>query len=752
VRFRSITAASVGTRQGRLRLVLEPDAFAHSTGGKSRLMGSALRAGGRGAFLTAAILLALTAPARGQACDDRNLLAGRPVHFWAEAFRPELATDGVLGHEGDPANASLSTMLGSGAVLMWDLKSPLAVGALLVQASAESHLLVELSDDGVGFRRLWQSGGGAAVGLRSRMASGLDGHGRYLRLRPLPGQGPVAIAEVQAFCRKPPTLDVEIRSAVVAPAAVDMVKWQAWRKIVLGLLAIVALGLSWPACRRSWRGLASVCGALAGGLAMHFTFGVPGVLAFGAVGLAAGALAWRQVRKSVLSPATLAVALALIPLLLAGPLAYTNFGRWGGYRSVHYHDAAHYFLGAKYAPELGYTRLYACLAVAAQEENRWPSAPPQIVRDLRSNDLASLQTAMVEGKDCAARFGATRWADFRRDVVFFQSQLHPAAWASLLVDHGYNATPGWTFILRTLLLGSRPASTPWLAVLSHLDDVGFGLLVAVLVWGFGLRAGTLAVLIIGMGFPWIILWTGGGLGRSLWLLFGLSGLAAHQRGFHRAAGTLLGTSAGLQIFPALFLSGALLAQVVDYRNGRVPDRPRRRFLLASAIAFFGLALLSLLVAGPSLWLDFVSNGLKHMASTSTNRIGLGQVVAVLHWPSLLAWLGALGMLVLWLRVGLRQRSDRRRTTLAVCLPLFVFNLSSYYLAVLAGVAPRLISPVRVVLSLLILVLIPQAMTYLTADVPGPAYYAAVSVLFLVGAVGLLLGESRAGSDAEPAEM
>ncbi len=714
---------------------------------KHRLSGSTL--GARAGVLLATVLPVWAAPARGQTCDDRNVLEGRTPHFWAAAHRPELATDRVLAQEGDPPNASLSTMLGEGASLVWDLGSASRISALLVQASAESRLLVELSDDGTRFRALWRSDGVGqpAAGLRARMASGLDGRGRFLRLSPLPGQGPVAISEVEAFCHKPSILNVQIRPAVEAPAPGELVKWQAWRKIGLGILAIFALALVWPARQRRWPG--SACGMLAGGLAAYFTFGIPGILEFGALVVALAALGLRQVRKQRLAPGTLAAALALFPLLLAAPLAYTNFGRWGGYRSVHYHDAAHYFLGAKYAPELGYTRLYACLAEAAREENRWPGVLVPTVRDLRSNAVVPLAAALEQGRDCAARFGPARWADFRRDTVFFQSQLHPAAWAALLMDHGFNATPSWTFILHTLILGDRPASTSWLETLSRLDDVGFGLLLLILVWGFGARAGTLAALVIGLGFPWISLWTGGGVGRSLWLLCALAGLAAYERGREAAAGALVGVSAALQIFPALFLSGSLLALVADWRGGRAPDARRRRFLLAFAIAGLGLTLLSLLVAGPSLWLDFARNGLKHMASMSSNRIGIGQILAVLHWPAWLAWLGALGMLVLWLKAASRQASDGHRASLAVCLPLFVFNLSSYYLAVLAGAAPRLVSPARMALAMLILVVIPQGMAGLTADLPGPAYYAGVSLLFVAAAAVWLADELRSAPRLPP---
>ncbi|HEY5282426.1 MAG TPA: hypothetical protein VIM14_06510, partial [Polyangia bacterium] len=257
---------------------MEKDANACPAGSQSHEVALTRRGLVRSAAFLIAFLPTLATPAWGQTCDASNLLAGRPVHSWVATYRPELATDGVLGHEGDPSNGSLSTMLGPGAAMMWDLGAASAIGALLVQASADAQLVVEGSDDGVSFRTLWQSNsvGAAADGLRARMAWGLDGQGRYLRLRPLPGQGPVAISEFQAFCRKPPMLDVEIRSAVVAPPPADLVKWQAWRKIVLGVLAILAFCLSLLTDKRRWLGAA--CGVAAGALAVHFTFGAAGTL------------------------------------------------------------------------------------------------------------------------------------------------------------------------------------------------------------------------------------------------------------------------------------------------------------------------------------------------------------------------------------------------------------------------------------------------------------------------------------------
>jgi hypothetical protein len=429
-------------------------------------------------------------------------------------------------------------------------------------------------------------------------------------------------------------------------------------------------------------------------------------------------------------------------LALAAPLAYTNFGVFAGYWSVHYHDAAHYFLGAKYAPELGYTRLYDCLATAAWQEQRWPVDAHQPVRDLRSNQLRPLSDTLKNGPLCMAGFTPSRWADFRRDVVFFQSQLHPAAWGALLTDHGYNATPVWTWLLRTTVLRDRPASLAWLHTLSHIDDVGYGLLLLCLLWGFGVRAGVLAALLIGLGFPWIALWTGGGLGRSLWLVAAVAGLGCLHRGRVRGAGACLGLSAGLQVFPALLLAGPGLALAADWIRRRPINMDRVRLLLAAFLALALLVALSCTGDGLGLWVDFFHNSIKHAASTSVNRIGTGQPAAVFGWPAAITWFLRVGFAALWFLALLRQRTDADRGTLSVLLPPVVFNLSSYYLAILACLAPRLARPMSAALALFVLVLLPQLIAWLASDVPGPASYAVISLLFVVAGVAFLVGVLR----------
>jgi hypothetical protein len=147
--------------------------------------------------------------------------------------------------------------------------------------------------------------------------------------------------------------------------------------------------------------------------------------------------------------------------------------------------------------------------------------------------------------------------------------------------------------------------------------------------------------------------------------------------------------------------------------------------------------------GIGLWADFFHNSIKHAASTSTNRIGMGQSAAVFGWPGAVTWLLRVGFVSLWLAALLRQRTDADRGTLSVLLPPVVFNLSSYYLAILACLAPRLVRPMSAAAALIVLVLLPQLIVWLASDVPGPASYAAISLLFVLSGAAFLVGILRA---------
>ena len=180
-----------------------------------------------------------------------------------------------------------------------------------------------------------------------------------------------------------------------------------------------------------------------------------------------------------------------------------------------------------------------------------------------------------------------------------------------------------------------------------------------------------------------------------WLLAAVAGLGCLYRGRVRAAGAFLGLSAGLQVFPALLLAGPGLALAADSlrrrpsRVGSLPappaayhrrawepsqgshiiDRDRVRLLISALLTLALLFAVSCAGNGIGLWADFFHNSIKHAASTSTNRIGMGQPAAVFGWPGAVTWLLRVGFVSLWLAALLRQRTDAdREPFLSCCRP------------------------------------------------------------------------------------
>jgi len=143
-----------------------------------------------------------------------------------------------------------------------------------------------------------------------------------------------------------------------------------------------------------------------------------------------------------------AVGAVVIALSLA---VYYQFGvlRGGGH-FVHELEHMHYVLGSKYFPELGYDGLYVASA-AAQHESA-PTRPIQpFVRDLTKRMRGeSTQLTNPHMREVVARFGPERWKSFVSDHQYFLDQVQDDEVAAFRMDHGYNATPPWTFLARVI--------------------------------------------------------------------------------------------------------------------------------------------------------------------------------------------------------------------------------------------------------------------------------------------------------------
>ena len=129
-------------------------------------------------------------------------------------------------------------------------------------------------------------------------------------------------------------------------------------------------------------------------------------------------------------------------------ILYTNFFAFHGIGRervfIHLHDVAHYYLGAKYFPELGYQRLYTAMlrAEAEKYENHFRSLE---ARDLETNGLVDIRALLARSDPVKARFSAERWAAFQEDVAFFRGWMKKQ-WGEVLRDHGFNPPPLWPLL------------------------------------------------------------------------------------------------------------------------------------------------------------------------------------------------------------------------------------------------------------------------------------------------------------------
>jgi hypothetical protein len=322
----------------------------------------------------------------------------------------------------------------------------------------------------------------------------------------------------------------------------------------------------------------------------------------------------------------------LAALGCAAFLGWWNFGQFNFPSYIQVHEHYHYYLGAKYFPELRYARLYQCTAIADVEDdahtsNRW-------IRNLATNVLEEDRVVVADPSACKRYFSAERWQAFKRDVAWFRAHRSPEQWNLALVDHGYNATPVWG-IAGTLLTNTGPASDAQILTLALLDPVLLVVMWGFVWWAFGWRPMCVALIWWGTNYPARYFWTGGAFLRADWLALSAIGVSLVKRGRMTGGGFALTCATLLRIFPGLIIAGlALKAATHVWRTRQLTLTPEHKaFALGCvlALALF-LPLSAVVVAdrpsdGVEVWREFVTNSRKHLATPLTNNMGLKTVVS-----------------------------------------------------------------------------------------------------------------------------
>jgi hypothetical protein len=317
---------------------------------------------------------------------------------------------------------------------------------------------------------------------------------------------------------------------------------------------------------------------------------------------------------------------ALMALLaLAGVLAYFPALRGQGGAFFHDWEMFHYVLGSKYAPELGYERLYVCTAVADAENGHADEVRARTLRDLRDDGVITGAEALSAPKACTDHFAPRRWREFRQDVSLFRQVAgSDARWAQMQLDHGYNPSPVWTLLGRALA-SAAPLTVSVLKRLAWIDPLlmaaGLGLL-----WlGFGARAAWLGCVFWSTQSASSFGWTGGAFLRQDWLLLAIAAVVLMRKRRMFASGACLTWSAALRVFPVLFFAGPALLAFEALRRRR--DLTVRLWL-GAACAVFVLGSATLL-AGSSAqtYREFARHLTMHARTPIANHMSLRAVVS-----------------------------------------------------------------------------------------------------------------------------
>ncbi len=296
-----------------------------------------------------------------------------------------------------------------------------------------------------------------------------------------------------------------------------------------------------------------------------------------------------------------------------------NLFVWTG---LHRHELFHYYLGSKYFPELGYFGLYTCSVQAVIGDGALPAELTEIT-DLRSKRRRPAAEVMAAAPRCRDAFTPARWDAFGADLERFHALLGDSGFHRVVRDHGYNPSPAWTLVGRTLA-SAVPATPAGLWFLARIDLALLLVLFAALGWAFGFDSMCVAAIAWGASGHSRYQWTGDAFLRQLWLAASVIGVCLLHRKRPAASGAFLALAALERVFPACFFFGYGLRELCVWVRQREATRGFWRFVVGAGVATIAIAAAGTIVAGRGLpvWLEFAENTRAMLAFKPKNSLGL----------------------------------------------------------------------------------------------------------------------------------
>jgi predicted membrane protein len=385
--------------------------------------------------------------------------------------------------------------------------------------------------------------------------------------------------------------------------------------------------------------------------------------------------------------------------------AYFRYGDYGYVDFYHRHEFFHYYLGPKYNREVGYERLYPCVAVAQAESGQINEVKVRKMMDLATDVIVPAKRALEHPDACRDHFTPERWESFKSDVRFFRSTSSLDYWNGMQTDHGYNPPPVWTaigYFWSTL----APPSTAYFKFLASFDLLLWGGMFVAVYWAFGWRVFAVAAIYFGCQAAAEYSWTGGAFLRQDWLFWLVLSACLVRRRWYALGGAAFAYATLLRVFPGVLLIGWLVVIGAHFRKHRRIAAHHMRVLVGGVAATALLVSLSIAVTGPSAYADFYRHIQVHNHSPLSNNMGLATVLSqsyagrmafnwnpkaldpVLKWQELrrdrlhamqpLQMMLVVGLGVAFVAVVRRVKSLWIAEVLALAVVVAVVELTDYY--------------------------------------------------------------------------
>lgn len=223
---------------------------------------------------------------------------------------------------------------------------------------------------------------------------------------------------------------------------------------------------------------------------------------------------------------------------------------------IDYHDVTCYYLGGKYAAELGPFDLYPAVVEADRRNRRWADLKVKYWAQSRDGfERKTLRHALKRGRVVRkTSFEKERWKEFEGDVEKLQDLLGKRRFRFFLVDKGFNATPAWIAYAHPII---EAVPLEHLRILTLLDVGMLGGALLFVAATFGGEAALFSIFFFLVTISTKSLIPGSHILRQDWVAFLLVAMCCLKRSRYGWAGAFTALAGLLRVFPLVWMFGPI---------------------------------------------------------------------------------------------------------------------------------------------------------------------------------------------------